>query len=79
MGIILKFILFGLVAYYVFKTIGSFVFRFLGGQPPPKQRQPTTPHKREGEVNIDYMPKNQKGKSSSGSKGGEYIDYEEVK
>ena len=79
MGLLLKVVLFGLVFYYILKTIGSFIFRFLGGQAPQNQRQQTTPHKREGEINIEYMPKDQKGRPSSGKKGGDYIDYEEVK
>ena len=80
MGILLKFVLFGLAAYYIFKTIGNFIFRFLGGQAQQQQqRQTTTQQKRKGEVNIDYVPENQKGKPKSGPKGGEYIDYEEVK
>lgn len=79
MGALLKFILFGLVIYYVLKTIGSFVFRMLGGQPqqpPPRQ---STQHRRSGEINIDYMPKGKKQKRNSGSKDGDYIDYEDVK
>ncbi|MFT5884175.1 MAG: hypothetical protein ACI9IP_000630 [Arcticibacterium sp.] len=31
--------------------------------------------KREGEVNVDYVPNDKKGK---GNDGGKYIDYEEV-
>jgi len=79
MGLLLKVVLFGLVFYYIVKTIGSFVFRILGGQSRQNQRQQTATHKREGEINIEYMPKNQKGRSSSGKKGGDYIDFEEVK
>lgn len=80
MGILLKFVLFGLVAYYIFKTVGNFIFRILGGQAQQQQqRQTTAQQKRKGEINIDHIPKNQKGKPTSGSKGGDYIDYEEVK
>ena len=79
MGLLLKVVLFGLVFYYIVKTIGSFVFRILGGQARQNQRQQTATHKREGEINIEYMPENQKGRSSSGKKGGDYIDFEEVK
>jgi len=78
MGLLLKFVLFGLVFYYIFKTIGGFVFRILGGQARQKQQQ-AKGHKREGEINIEYIPNDKKGRGSSGQKGGEYIDYEEVK
>lgn len=82
MGILLKVILFGLVFYYIMKTIGSFVFRFLGGQSPQQQQryqQTQKQQKREGEINVEYMPKDKNGKTKSGSKEGDYIDYEEVK
>lgn len=78
MGILLKVVLFGLVIYYIFKTIGSFVFRILGGQPQQQTRQ-TQPNKQKGEINIDYMPKGEKGENTDGSKEGDYIDYEDVK
>lgn len=82
MGILLKVVLFGLVFYYIIKTVGSFVFRLLGGQSPQQQqhyRQAQQPRKREGEINVDYMPKDKRGRSNNGSKEGDYIDYEEVK
>ena len=78
MGILLKVVLFGLVIYYIVKTIGSFVFRILGGQPQQQPRQ-AQPNKRKGEINIDYMPTDKKRKSSAGSKEGDYIDYEDIK
>lgn len=79
MGVLLKVILFGLIIYYVLKTIGSFVFRILGGQPqkpPPRQ---STQHRKSGEINIDYMPNGKKQKRNPKSKDGDYIDYEDVK
>jgi len=79
MGVLLKVVLFGLVIYYIFKTVGSFVFRFLGGQAQQNHQRQTTQQKREGEINIDHMPKNQKGRTTPGSKDDDYIDYEEVK
>ncbi len=81
MGILFKFILFGVVIYYIFKTIGGFVFRILGGrmQQYQQQQRPKTDQKKEGEIHIDYAPKDGKRKNQSGAKGGEYIDYEEVK
>lgn len=79
MGLLLKVILFGLVLYYLLKTIGGFVYRLLGGQPHQNQYKQTNQQKKEGEINIDYIPKNEKGRSTKNSKDGEYIDYEEVK
>lgn len=80
MGILLKVVLFGLVIYYLFKTIGGFVFKLLGGQTRQPQPQQSRQHRQEGEINIDYMPENQKRRRSSrGAKDGDYIDYEEVK
>ncbi len=78
MGVLLKFILFGLVFYYIAKTIGSFIYRILGGQP---QQQPhrTAQNRREGDINIDSKPKDKTRKYHAGSKEGDYIDYEEVK
>lgn len=79
MGLLLKFVLFGLIFYYIVKTIGGFVYRILGGQARQKQQQQAKAHKREGEINIEYIPNDQKGRGSTGRKGGDYIDYEEVK
>lgn len=79
MGVLFKIVLFGLVIYYIFKTIRSFVFRILGGQPQQKTSRQSTQQRREGEINVDHIPKDKKRKHSSGSKEGDYIDYEEVK
>lgn len=82
MGLLLKIILFGLVFYFIIKTVGGFVFRLLGGTPQQSQQnqqRQAYQRKKEGEINIDYMPKNQKGRSGRSSKDGDYIDYEEVK
>ena len=78
MGVLLKFILFGLVFYYIAKTIGSFIYRILGGQPQQQPRQ-TAQNRREGEINVDSKPKEKTRNFSTGSKEGDYIDYEDVK
>lgn len=82
MGLLIKIILFGIVFYYIFKTVGGFVYRILGGRNfAQQQRQSQNNHRREGEINIDYVPDKEKGKRKrkGSSKTGEYIDYEEVK
>lgn len=87
---ILKFILiFFLFFWLVFKLGGFFVRLFLGkvanearqnhgSQYQYQQQRQQQP--KDGNVNIDYMPKDAKGKKSNKTnfKGGDYVDYEEV-
>ncbi len=79
MGLLFKIVLFGLVIYYIFKTIRGFVFRILGGQPQRQTPRQSTPRRREGEINVEYSPKDKKREKGAGSKDGDYIDYEDVK
>jgi hypothetical protein len=80
MGLLFKLILFGIVIYYIVKTIGGFIFKILGVQPRRQAPQQTAQQRREGEIKIEYAPKDKKTqKKNAGSKGGDYIDYEEVK
>ena len=79
MGILLKIILFGLVIYYTFKTIGGFVFRLLGGQQQQQAPRQSTKYRKNGEIIIEQTPKDKRQKNGTGSKEGDYIDYEEVK
>ncbi len=85
MGILLKFILFIVIAGWILRgvlrlfTVGLFgqaqqqQRNFNGGQQSQQQRP------RDGNVNIDYAPKDQKPKKSSDNfKGGDYVDYEDV-
>lgn len=39
-------------------------------------QQQARQQKRQGDINVDYVPKDSKGK---GYEGGQYVDYEEVK
>ncbi|MCR6641770.1 MAG: DUF4834 family protein [Sporocytophaga sp.] len=41
-------------------------------------QEPVRPRKKEGTIDIDYIPNNQKKSGKSPSEG-EYVDYEEVK
>ena len=70
----LKFlIIVGLVAYILYK-FGSLFYRAGANSQQyhnPQQRRPA-----DGKVNVDSAPK---GKKGSNFKGGEYVDYEEVK
>ncbi|MGB3585584.1 MAG: DUF4834 family protein [Tunicatimonas sp.] len=45
-----------------------------------RQQQQNRYHQSKGDVNIDYVPEDQDKKNpSEGFKGGEYVDYEDVK
>ena len=69
----LKFlIILGLVAYILYK-FGSFFYN-VGASSQQRQQRPQRPAN--GNVNIDPNPKTNKGGKY---KGGEYVDYEEVK
>jgi len=76
MGTLLKFILFGIVIYYIIRKVSGFILRIMGGNPTPNNQQKYT---KEGDVHVDYVPKDKKGKFGDDFKGGEYVDYEEVK
>lgn len=81
--IFLKIILFIVIFYYVFFLIIRYLFpyilkrhikktqeRFYG-----KQQEQQKHNRKEGDVNIDYVPEDKKKKNGD---IGEYVDYEEV-
>jgi hypothetical protein len=71
----LKFIVILILLLYLLNKVSVFLFRVLGHSrpaPPPSFRRPP-----EGSINMDGAPK--KAPKKSGLKGGEYVDYEEVK
>ncbi len=69
-----KLIIILVLLIYLLNKIGVFLFGLRGRspQPPPNFRRPA-----DGSIHMDTMPK--KGNKKSGLKGGEYVDYEEVK
>ena len=70
----LKFLLIvGLVVYALYK-FGTLFYKAGAASNHPRQQPPRRPA--DGNVNIDSNPKNKKGGTF---KGGEYVDYEEVK
>ena len=80
--VIIRFILYFFVISWIIRS----VMRFLAGGLFGTSQQRTTqgnqyqaPPKNDGRIKVDYAPENKKGKSSDNFKGGEYIDYEEVK
>ncbi len=77
----LKFLLIVILIFYVLYRIGGFFFRMLiiNAQQRTQQNQNTSYQSRgkDGNIHIDYVPKQTKSKSDF--KGGDYVDYEEVK
>ena len=70
----LKFLLILALSLYVLSKIGGFLFR--GGAASQQFR----PHQRrspDGKIHVDTPPR--KDKKPSNFKGGDYVDYEEVK
>ncbi|MFY0651453.1 MAG: DUF4834 family protein [Cyclobacteriaceae bacterium] len=85
--VLIKFLLIAFCAYWLLKSIGRFLLSVVlpgyikkkanqhaqgYSQQRPKQKRPA-----DGNVNIDYVP-NEKKKPKT-DKGGDFVDYEEVK
>lgn len=71
----LKFIIAMILLLYLLNKVSVIIFRVFGQSrptPPPNFRRP-----QEGSVHMDGAPR--KGTRKGGLKGGEYVDYEEVK
>ncbi len=77
MGALLKFILLFIIVFYLFRLAGKLIIRLAGNQIKKKQYEPT--QKREGEIHVNHKPESKGGKYGKDFKGGEYVDYEEVK
>jgi len=83
----IKFILILILFFYVFYKVGGFIMRalYFGSGKQYQQRQAydrrSTTNARHEEIKVDYIPEDEvkKRKSSAGKKGGEYVDYEEIK
>jgi hypothetical protein len=69
----LKFLLIMALALYILSKVGSFIFRSGGNVQPPNRSQ----RRADGSIHVDTNP--EKGKKGSSIRGGEYVDYEEVK
>ena len=80
----IKFILVVFILTFIFMKVMGFLFRMLGGSQASAKSRNFSQHQydksstRKGNVHIDYVPEKEK-KSSGRFKGGEYVDYEEVK
>lgn len=88
----LKFLLILILFFYVFYKVGGFIMKALyfgsGRQFQQRQqyqrqygRERTTTYAKNGEVKVDFVSEEEmkKRKSSRTNRGGEYVDYEEVK
>ena len=64
-----------LVGAFVQKQARRYSDTFGQQAPPPPPRRPTEP----GKVRVDYVPPTAKNGQSTEFKGGEYVDFEEVK
>lgn len=78
----LLFIIFILLPIIVLNYLMKGVYRVFGHS--PQQRQKTWQNhnqtKKSGTIHIDHIPEDKKGgKFGDNFKGGEYVDYEEVK
>lgn len=77
MGFLLKAFLFGLVIYYIFKSIGLVLARIMGAGPRPPDTHYQS--RREGDINVEYHPGRNDGSRRDKKADGDYIDYEEIK
>ena len=77
----LKFLAILFIVCYVTFKVGGLLMKMLnaaaGRDPRQQNANNRTKKAGDGNVNIDYVPKDKKG--GNGYKGGEYVDYEEVK
>jgi hypothetical protein len=72
----IKFIVILILLLYLLNKVSVILFRVVGGSrstPPPNFRKPP-----EGTINMEGGPK-KPSRKGGGLKGGEYVDYEEVK
>lgn len=75
MPMLFKFLLIFILLLVFVPPVRRFMFYLLvGRQLVKEQRRQAPPRQREGETRVDYVPPR-----PNGNKGGEYVDFEEVK
>jgi fructose-specific component phosphotransferase system IIB-like protein len=74
----IKFLLIVIAFFYILSKVGGFVFKTLFGAAAQQQQRAHTKKPSDGKVQIDYAP-NKDEKSGKTFKGGDYVDFEEVK
>ncbi len=83
MGLILKFILISIALSWIFSSLLRFFlkskFKIFVDKVNEAQQAENRKQKQEGEITVDFIPKNQRHKNSKNIQAGEYVDYEEVK
>lgn len=76
-------ILLAFLFFFVLFRVGGFFLKLLFGGFSTPRNQPhssqTGRKPRDGNVHIDHVPKDDKKKKAGHYKGGEYVDFEEVK
>jgi hypothetical protein len=88
----IKFLLITFLIYFTIRLVAPYLIRWWlksfvnkhirNGQfqnPYRTASQPPRPRQPEGAINIDYIPEEQPNQPKTDFKGGEYVDYEEVK
>lgn len=85
----IKFLIITFIICYILFKVGGYLFKVLFWSLGNKQRQTfnnghnrrSYQSKREGDINIEYIPKNKNGQAPKTKefKGGEYVEYEDVK
>jgi hypothetical protein len=76
----LKFLAILFIVSYVTFKLGGFLMKALNvaaGRDPNQNSKKQSRKSADGNVNIDYVPNDKK--DGDGYKGGEYVDYEDVK
>ena len=77
----LKFLAILFIVSYLTYKVGGFLMRALsialGQDPTQRNFRGKSKKSKDGNVNIDYVPKDKKG-DNKGYKGGDYVDYEEL-
>jgi len=80
---ILKVITFIIVVAFIMRLLSRSLLGRIYKQAQQQQRAAQQQHKRakpaDGNVNVQYAPIEKPTKSSDNFKGGDYVDYEEVK
>ncbi len=84
MGVLVKGLLFFVVFVWIIRSVLRFflgdIFRAAQQRSFHQQRQQAEQHSRTGGMHVNQPPKqSRKNKTSDDYKGGDYIDYEEVK
>jgi hypothetical protein len=84
MGLILKLILFFIAISWIFSKLLQFfvkskIKQFVERSQEFQQDEIRRKKKNTGNINVDHIPQDFEQKKSKQIKGGDYVDYEEVK